>query len=206
VADLDVLDLGCGTGLLSFLLAPDVQSLVGVDTASAMLDAFNAKITQLPNPSSANLIAVNVLLQDADDAQIQSAAATLATRLDSPGNNNHPYRFDLIVSHLTLHHIPSLAEILSTLYQCLRLGGMVALTDYEDFGVDAVRFHPPEKREGVERHGIKKSEMEEVMRKVGFSDVRVERAWTLTKGVEAEGEAWKEEKMEFPFLLCMGTR
>src|SRR4051794_25281256 len=97
--DLDVLEIGCGTGLLSFMLAPHVRSLVGVDTADGMISAFNNKVANLPNPEKANLAAVNVLVQEADDVHVQGAAAALATRRGESGHDA-PYRFDLIVSHL----------------------------------------------------------------------------------------------------------
>ena len=63
-------EIGCGTGLLSFKLSPRVRSLVGVDTADGMIDAFNAKIGTLPQPEEANLAAVCVLLEDADDVKV----------------------------------------------------------------------------------------------------------------------------------------
>ena len=203
-ADLDVLEIGCGTGLLSFQLAPLVRSLVGVDTSDGMIAAFNTKVAALPNSSKANLAAINVLVQEADDVRLQGACAALAARR---GESSHgtPYRFDLIVSHLTLHHIPSLPHIVSTMWNCLRPGGMLALTDYEDFGSEAIKFHPKAKREGVEWHGIKKSVIEETINGAGFNQVRVERPFVLTKEVDAEdGNPAKE--MDFPFLLCLGTR
>jgi SAM-dependent methyltransferase len=181
-----------------------VRSLVGVDTSSGMLDAFDKKVASLPDPAKANLAAVNVLVQDADDVHVQGAAAALATRRGESGHDL-PYRFDLIVSHLTLHHIPSLPDIIATLHKCLRPGGMIALTDYEDYGPDAIQFHPVAKREGVERHGVKKAEIEEVIDGVGFNEVRVERAWVMRKEVEAE-EGKPAREMEFPFLICLGKR
>lgn len=202
--DLDVLEIGCGTGLLSFLLAPHVRSLVGVDTSSGMLDAFDKKIAALPDSAPVNLAAVNVLVQDADDVHVQGAAAALATRRGESGHDQ-PYRFDLVVSHLTLHHIPSMPDILTTLYKCLRPGGMIALTDYEDYGGEAIAFHPVPKREGVERHGVKRAEIEEVIDGVGFNEVRVERAWVMRKEVEAE-DGKPAREMEFPFLICLGKR
>jgi len=42
--DLDVLEIGCGTGLLSFMLAPYVRSLTAVDTAQGIIDAFKLKL------------------------------------------------------------------------------------------------------------------------------------------------------------------
>lgn len=169
-----------------------------------MIDAFNNKTAALPDPSKANLTAVNVLVQSADDVHLQSAAAALATRRGESGKDV-PYRFDLVVSHLTLHHIPSLGELLATLKDCLRPGGMLALTDYEDFGPEAIEFHPESKRPGVERHGINKTEIEDVIDGVGFNEVLVERAFELRKEVEATGDKPKRE-MDFPFLICLGKK
>jgi SAM-dependent methyltransferase len=169
-----------------------------------MLDAFNRKVAALPNPEKANLAAVNVLVQEADDVHVQGAAAALATRRGESGHDT-PYRFDLIVSHLTLHHIPSMPAIFATLFQCLKPGGRIALTDYEDFGPDAVPFHPKNKREGVERHGIKKDEIELIIDGTGFNEVRVERVFVLRKEVEAE-DGKPAREMEFPFLICLGQR
>lgn len=204
LVDLDVLEVGCGTGLLSFKLAPHVRSLVGVDTSDGMIDAFNKKVASLPDPSKANLAAVNVLVQEADDVHLQGAAAALATRRGETGHDG-PYRFDLIVSHLTLHHIPSLPDVMATLMSCLRHDGRIALTDYEDFGPEAVPFHKKAKREGVERHGIKKDEIETIIDGVGFNEVRVERAFVLRKEVEAE-EGKPAREMDFPFLICLGKK
>lgn len=205
--DLDVLEIGCGTGLLSFLIAPHVRSLVGVDTSDGMIDAFNRKVAALPNPEKANLAAVNVLVQEADDVHVQGAAAALAGRRGEPNveKHDHPYRFDLIISHLTLHHIPSMPTIFATLFQCLRSGGRLALTDYEDFGPEAVPFHPKAKREGVERHGIKKDELEMIIDGTGFNEVKVEKAFVLRKEVEAE-DGKPAREMDFPFLICLGQR
>jgi SAM-dependent methyltransferase len=83
---------------------------------------------------------------------------------------------------LTLHHIPSLPAILATMFQCLKPGGWIALTDFEDFGPDAVIFHPKSKREGVERHGIKRNGMEVMINGTGFDQVKVETAFTLLRG------------------------
>lgn len=204
IADLDVLEIGCGTGLLSFLLAPHVRSLVGVDTADGMIDAFNKKVAALPNPEKANLAAVNVLVQDSDDVHIQGASAALAGRRGESGHDN-PYRFDLIVSHLTLHHIPSMPDIFAILHKCLKPGGRIALTDYEDEGPKSVAFHPQAKREGVERHGLKRSELEEMIEGTGFNEVSVETAFVLRKEIDAE-DGRPAEQRDFPFLICLGQK
>ena len=84
---------------------------------------------------------------------------------------------------------------------------MIALTDYEDFGPEAIRFHPESKRPGVERHGIKIDEAQEVLLGTGFSEVRVEKAFVLRKEVaDEEGMERVVGEMEFPFLMCFGVR
>ena len=42
--DMDLLDFGCGTGLISLHLQPHVRSLWGVDTSSGMLEVFQGKL------------------------------------------------------------------------------------------------------------------------------------------------------------------
>lgn len=199
-----MLEIGCGTGLLSFMLAPHVRSLIGVDTADGMISAFNIKLANLPTEHP-NLCSVNHFLTNPDAHELQSAAALLATHRGEEPKPPYEYRFDLVVSHLTLHHIPSMPAILQTMHQCLRHGGVVALTDYEDFGPEAVPFHPVSKRPGVERHGIKKKEIEEMLLGTGFNEVRVEEAFVLRKEVEAEhGKPARD--MDFPFLICFGVK
>lgn len=93
------------------------------------------------------------------------------------------------------------------------------MTDFEDFGPEARKFHPESKMEGVERHGIPRAEIEEILKKIGFVDVTVEVGWTMRKEIEAWPGEWgnkrptKEERggkaleeMEFPFLVMLGTK
>jgi predicted TPR repeat methyltransferase len=51
-ADLDVLDFGCGTGLVSLGLRPLVRSVTGVDTSRGMLDVFERKVLEQDAPLS----------------------------------------------------------------------------------------------------------------------------------------------------------
>lgn len=181
-----------------------MRSLVGIDTADGMISAFNTKLTALPE-SKRNLCAINHFLTSADSPELQGAAAALATQRGE--ESQPPYRFDLIVSHLTLHHIPSLPEIFATLKDCLKPGGVIALTDYEDFGPEAIRFHPVGKRPGVERHGLKKEETRDLLVGVGFNEVRVEEAYVLRKEVQPEeGMKEVEGEMAFPFLIFYGVK
>ncbi|KUJ13232.1 uncharacterized protein LY89DRAFT_687425 [Mollisia scopiformis] len=169
-----------------------------------MIDAFNIKLAKQPEVK--NILPVCALLEGPDDVRI---------RLDplnrGADNNLPPRRFDLIISHLVMHHIPSLEDIFKTMHGCLKSGGCIALTDFEDFGPEARRFHPEAKMQGVERHGIPRKEVEEMLLEAGFVDVKIETAFEMDKFVEespgagvVRGEGGT--KMKFPFLICLGRK
>lgn len=177
--ELEVLEIGCGTGLLSLQVANRVKSLTAVDTSTGMIKALEAK---LESSDIKNITPLCFLLEDPNDPRL------------------HGKKFDLILSHLVLHHVPDMQPLLETMYHCLNPGGRIALTDFERFGPDSRKFHPESKMEGVERHGITKMEMECLIKEVGFGETQVCKAFAMEKEVEPSG------KMEFPFLICMGVR
>jgi len=203
---LDVLEIGCGTGLLSFMVAPHVRSLTAVDSAEGMIEAFKLKLAK--NEDVKNVLPVCAMLTDPDDVRIRPDPLS---REHAVEKELPPRRFDLILSHLVLHHIPSLSEIFATIYGCLKPGGSVALTDFEDFGPEARKFHPESKMDGVERHGIRREDMKALLAEAGFINVKIETAFEMEKGIErnpGEGVIKGEDgaKMSFPFLICMGKK
>jgi len=172
-----------------------------------MINAITQKLSQPSAPD--NITPLCIMLEDPNDARLPPADTTAP---DGPR-----MRFDLIISHLTLHHVPDMQPLLATMKRCLAPGGVVALTDFEDFGPEARKFHPEAKMSGVERHGIPAKEMEQMMRDFGFKDVKVEVGWTMRKEIEAWPGEWGQkrptveerggkplEEMDFPFLVCMG--
>ncbi|KAA8643935.1 hypothetical protein EYZ11_006408 [Aspergillus tanneri] len=191
---LDVLEVGCGTGLLTVRVAPLVHEIVAVDTAQGMIDMLQTKITT--SPVTQNIIPVCKLLQDPEDPVLPP--------MDQSNPAGPRRKFDLVLSHLVMHHIPDLRLFLHTLLDCLKPGAHVVLTDFEDFGPEAIKFHPPSKLDGVERHGIPRAWMEGLMREVGFQDVKVWVGWRLDMEVEGWEDAGKV--MQFPFLVCEGVR
>ncbi|OAP63273.1 hypothetical protein AYL99_02500 [Fonsecaea erecta] len=203
---LDILEIGCGTGLLSFMLAPYARRLVAVDAAEGMIDVLKTKLQTTPGAPQ-NIVPVAVLLEDPEDKHLP------------PANDKDPdgkrLKFDLITSHLVLHHIPDLKAVLTTMLGCLKDGGSLALTDFEDTGPESKRFHAQSRMGGVERHGINRAAMEALLNEVGFVNVRVETAWSMDKSVEKfEGEfgdagrpgEGQGEIRSFPFVLCTGER
>ncbi|EME88603.1 uncharacterized protein MYCFIDRAFT_209855 [Pseudocercospora fijiensis CIRAD86] len=207
----EVLEIGCGTGILSFLLARDkrVRRMVAVDAAEGMINVLKTKVEKDKEVGD-KIVPLAILLQDPEDAALPSAAT---------GNGRQ--KFDLITSHLVLHHIPDLKSVLETMYGCLAPGGCVMLTDFENVSSESKRFHPASKLDGVARHGINAKEMGALMKSVGFQNVDVRAHWTMDKIVEKyEGEFGKEddgaktaqelgklgETMQFPFVLCYGMK
>ncbi|KAK5125874.1 hypothetical protein LTR08_005121 [Meristemomyces frigidus] len=206
VSPQQVLEIGCGTGILSFLIAPHVERLVAIDAAEGMIEMLEQKLQKPGAPK--NIVPVAVLLEDPEDASLPPA--------DPAKPNGQRQKFDLITSHLVLHHIPDLKAVLETMFGCLTLGGRVMLTDFQDFGSEAKRFHPASKLGGVERHGIRITDMTASMKEVGFKHVEVRAEWTMSKKVERfDGEFGDSggpprddagEMMNFPFVLCYGEK
>lgn len=239
----DVLEIGCGTGLLTLRLAPYVRSIVAVDAAEGMIEALRIKLEGKEGGAEGDrsgargkITPLCMLLEDPEDERLPpatagaaaasgSAAAAAAAAAAARGGVGPRKKFDLITSHLVLHHIADLRSVLATMLGCLRPGtGEVALTDYEDFGPEARRFHPEARMAGVERHGVRAAWLAALLREVGFADVEVTApAWVMEKEVErwpgewggmAEGEEMRRpaegsevaEVMGFPFLLARGRR
>jgi SAM-dependent methyltransferase len=205
----DVLDLGCGTGLLSLALAPSVRSVTAVDAAEGMITVLESKLYSLHAPgviratatNPGNILAVCALLRDPSDPCL---AVDPAVGDEAPGR-----RFDLVVSHLALHRIPEdLGALFRTVYGLLEPGGQVMVTEVEDFGPEARKFHPESNVEmaGVERRGIEREMIKAVLEEAGFVDVRVERAFEIAKEVEMEPGSVLGPVIVFPFLLCQGSK
>ena len=112
--NMDVLDFGAGTGLISAHIAPRVKRIVAADTSQAMLDKLKAK-PELKGK-------VETVCQDL---------------LDHPLND----RFDLIVSAMALHHVDSTSRLMQRFAQHLKDSGMIALADLDK---EDGSFHPPD--------------------------------------------------------------
>lgn len=206
-----VLEIGCGTGLLTLRLAPYVASILAIDAAEGMIDALTQKLARPENEAVRMKIQpLCVMLEDPEDRRLPPERPKGGKAEEGPRQ-----KYDLITSHLVLHHIADLAGVLRTMYGCLRPGGEVALTDYEDFGPEARKFHPESKMFGVERHGIDAKWFAGLMGQAGFVDVDVRPRWTMEKEVERVPGEWGENKpqdgrelatMGFPFLLCRGRK
>ena len=100
MADLDVLDAGCGTGLCGPILRPIARKLVGVDLSPDMLDVSRQR-------------------NDYDEL-IESE---LTSYLQA-----NPSSFDLIVAADTLCYFGELSEVIAALGESLKPGGVFVFT------------------------------------------------------------------------------
>ncbi|WP_424357528.1 class I SAM-dependent DNA methyltransferase [Methanocella sp. MCL-LM] len=153
-ADMDILDFGCGTGLLSLNLLPEVRSVTAVDSAQGMLSVLKSKIEAL------ELSNVRTMHLDIDKGD----------RLEG--------RFNLVTSSMTLHHIKDIKPLLGQFYNILTPGGYLALADLD---LDGGMFH--EDSTGVFHNGFDRKQLRQTFMDAGFEDVRDRTAASMMKPV-----------------------
>jgi ubiquinone/menaquinone biosynthesis C-methylase UbiE len=156
--DMDVLDFGCGTGLLTVRLQPFVRSITGVDSSPGMLNVLNDKITKLHLPN------VKTMLVDMEKGQKLTGT------------------YQLVLCSLTLHHIPEIKPVLAQFYQVISPKGYLCVADLD---VDEGQFH--EEKTGVFHSGFDRKVMRQYFAEAGFVDIKEETAATITKPSLSQG-------------------
>jgi 2-polyprenyl-3-methyl-5-hydroxy-6-metoxy-1,4-benzoquinol methylase len=141
--DMDVLDFGCGTGLLTLQIQPFVKSITGVYTSRGMMEVLRKKI------ESQNLSNVKTRFLDREKRDGLSGS------------------FHLVVSSMTLHHVPEIGPLLRQFHGVLRPGGHLALADLDEEGG---RFHADNTE--VFHFGFDRAALRRAFEEAGFSDIR----------------------------------
>jgi len=106
-SDMEIMDFGCGTGLITRELAPKVACVTAADTSTQMLAVLEAKA------KASGLDQVWPLL--------------LEDGRPSPSDT----QFDAIVSSMVFHHIEDIPALLTRLAQWVRPTGWIAIADLE---------------------------------------------------------------------------
>jgi ubiquinone/menaquinone biosynthesis C-methylase UbiE len=104
-----ILDIGCGTGLLSLKFLEKENCLIfGIDNSPEMLEIFKNKTDEL------------------DLSEKVSCKIGDAERLDF-GNK----KFDVIASTVTLHHVKDKYPVIKKIYELLKPGGRFLIGDID---------------------------------------------------------------------------
>ena len=154
---MEVIDFGCGTGLLTLKLHPFVKSITGVDNSPGMLGMLTSKV------KAQNLD--NVLTQHVDFEK--------GDRIEG--------LYDLVISSMVLHHISDVANLFREWSKLLRPNGQVCFADLdtEDGG-----FHGD--NTGVHHLGFDRAHLKQLLLDAGFSDVRDTTATKVIKQKDAQ--------------------
>ncbi len=150
--DMDVLDFGCGTGLLTLRLQPYVRSITGADSSEGMLDVFKKKI------ADRNLDNVKSRLLDLDKGDVLTGS------------------YHLIVSNMTLHHIREVKPLFDQFHKAMAPAGYLCVTDLDTEGG---KFH--DDNTGVFHFGFDRAVLRKAFTDAGFGNLQDTTAAEIVK-------------------------
>ncbi|HNX17517.1 MAG TPA: class I SAM-dependent methyltransferase [Methanoregula sp.] len=140
---MDVLDFGCGTGLLTLALQPYVHAVTAVDNSRGMLEVLDKKV------------------------QKQGFCNIRTQPVDLEKGDTLTGQFDLVTSSMTFHHIKDVGLLLEKIYNVTKPGGTIAIADLDS---DEGKFH--DSNEGIFHFGFDRHMMKKYFEAAGFVAVR----------------------------------
>ena len=153
---MDAMEYGCGTGLITLMLAPHLGHVIAADNAEGMLNTLREKMRASG-------------VTNVDPQQLDLSAETWEGG-----------RLDLIFSSMTMHHIEDVPALLRTFHDMLRPGGYIALADLD---AEDGSFHAPD-IPGVRHHGFDRGRFSRWLEGAGFEDAHAVTAHSLTKEMD----------------------
>jgi len=153
--DMSALDYGCGTGLLSFPLKEQLGPILMADSSTGMLEVVAEKIAA------------------------QGVANMTPLKLDLLADPAPEQTFDLIVTSMTLHHVPDTDHILRVFHDLLNPGGYLCIADLDQ---EDGSFH------GIEvdvHHGFDRADLGKRAAKAGLVDVQFQTVFSIAKARES---------------------
>jgi len=157
--DMNVLDYGCGTGLVTLQLQPYVGSVTGADTSRGMLEVLRRKIRE------SGLANVSAVLIDTDK--------------EIPVEG----KFNLVVSSMTMHHIQDVETLFRKFHNLLLPGGRLCVADLD---AEDGSFHS--NTTGVAHFGFDRREVRSMLGNAGFEDIREVTASVIVKDSDSEAQ------------------
>ena len=153
-SEMTALEYGCGTGLLSFALQPDLGSITLADTSQGMMDVLNKKI------NATGVVNMCPLMLDL-------ASDPLPTE-----------RYHLIYSLMTLHHIHNTENILTKFHALLESSGYLCIADLDK---EDGSFHT---EGTIDLHrGFDRLTLQKQVEAAGFGEIRFSTAYEIKKKI-----------------------
>jgi ubiquinone/menaquinone biosynthesis C-methylase UbiE len=150
--EMEVLECGAGTGLLTVLLAPLVKRILATDASEGMLLVLREKRSRL-------------------------GLCNVETDLYDPTGQSMESSFGLLVASMLLHHIPDTEGVLRRFYGSLTLNGWVAIADLEE---EDGSFHSPGMPKPA-HYGFNRSNVVKSLEAAGFCNVYIETVHVVVK-------------------------
>jgi ubiquinone/menaquinone biosynthesis C-methylase UbiE len=159
--DMDVLDYGCGTGLVGLFLLPHVNSVTGADNSLGMLNELRNKI------AASEMDRITAIQLDLEHDAIPSS------------------KYHMVVVGMAMHHIADTEKVLRAFHEMLTPGGTLCLADLD---TEPGNFHPAEIADIVHHHGFSRKRLMQQLAETGFADMQDTTAMTFNKPVEGQSE------------------
>ncbi|QTA84916.1 class I SAM-dependent methyltransferase [Desulfonema magnum] len=150
-SDMNLLEFGCGTGLVSMNFYSSVRSLIMTDTSQGMLDVLKQKIKH-NNINNMELHCEDIF------------------NLELPKQH-----FDLIYTLMALHHVADIKELLDRFHKLLKPGGYFCIGDLEP---EDGSFHGDE---SSVHNGFDTSELKNTVEETGFEVTKAYRMHIMKK-------------------------
>jgi 2-polyprenyl-3-methyl-5-hydroxy-6-metoxy-1,4-benzoquinol methylase len=158
---METMDFGCGTGLVTLRIHPLVKMITGVDSSQGMLAVLEAKVKE------------------------HRFTNVQTRRVDFEHGETIKGIFDLIISSMTLHHVPETAPLIKQLYEHLRSGGTLCLADLDK---EDGSFHSD--NTGVFHYGFDRPDLKRLFEAAGFAEVRDTTAARIVRPSEKGNRAF----------------
>lgn len=153
--DMEAMDFGCGTGLVSLPLAAKLGRIVALDSSTGMLEMVQQKI---------------------DKEKIDNVEPVCG-EIDKIEFSRH---FDLIFTSMTLHHIDNVDLVLQRFSELLDSGGLLAIADLDQ---EDGSFHKPGSTE--KHHGFNRDHLQEKLARFGFTEISVATVFNIPRKLES---------------------
>lgn len=155
--EMNALEYGCGTGLLSFALQSDLGQITLADTSQGMLDVLKEKI-------------------------VASGATNMhPLRLDLATDPLPAERYHLTYSLMTLHHIPDTKVVINKFHALLEPNGFLLVADLDK---EDGSFHTDGTTDV--HKGFARNELQKQVESAGFGNVTFSTVYEIKKKINGE--------------------